>query len=110
MKKNITIIIILLAIANITIAQDSVLTRLRHNLSIAKDDTSRVGVMLEFVYYYTNTKLDSSLIYGYKALELARKIKFQRGEFETLEQLIIIQGALGNNTKELQLIFQAEKI
>jgi two-component system NtrC family sensor kinase len=110
MKKSTTIIIILLAIAHITVAQDSVLTNLRHNLSVAKDDTTRVGTMLKFCYYYTDTKLDSSLIYGYKALELARKIKFQNGQFEALESLIIRQAALGNNTKALQLIFQAEKI
>src|SRR3954447_19621726 len=110
MKKSVTIIIILLAIAHTTIAQDTSLTNLRYNLSVAKDDTSRVWAMLEFCYYYGDTKLDSSLIYGYKALKLARKINFQEGEFNALEILIITQGGLGNNTKGLQLIFQAEKI
>ena len=109
MKKSITIII-LLAIADNAIAQDTLLTNYRHNLSVAKDDTSRVRAMIDFGYYYTETKPDSSLIYGYKALELARKIKFAKGEFEVLELLILTQGSLGNDTKQLQLIFQAEKI
>ena len=108
MKKSITIFI-LLAIADNAIAQDTLLTNYRHNLSVAKDDTSRVRAMIDFGYYYTETKPDSSLIYGYKALELARKIKFAKGEFEVLELLILTQGSLGNDTKQLQLIFQAQK-
>jgi tetratricopeptide (TPR) repeat protein len=110
MKKSFTITIILLAITHNTIAQDSDLTNLRHNLSVAKDDTSRVLAMNEFSNYYKFIKPDSALMYGYKALALAREIKFHNGEFEALIQLIISQIHLGNNSKALQLIFQAEKI
>jgi signal transduction histidine kinase len=91
------------------IAQDT-LTTLRHKLSVAKDDTSRVNVMDEYCNYYKDIKPDSALLYGYKALALARKIKFREGEFETLVLLIFTQVHLGNESKALQLIFQAEKI
>jgi two-component system NtrC family sensor kinase len=110
MKKSFTIIIILLAIAHITTAQDSDLINRRHNLSVAKDDTSSVWAMADICWYYADKKPDSAFIYGYKALELARKVKFQKGEFETLELLIVLQQNLGNESKALQLIFQAEKI
>jgi signal transduction histidine kinase len=92
------------------IAQDSSLINLTHNLSVAKDDTSRVKAMNGFCLFYRFIKPDSSFIYGFKALELARKIKYHEGEFEALENLIILEGNLGNETKALQLIFQAEKI
>src|SRR4051794_22384958 len=107
MKKIVTIIIILSALAHITTAQDAYLTELSHNLSLAKDDTSRVSAMVDFSNYYKGTKPDSALIYGYQALELSRKIKYHDGEFDALEILIITQGGLGNETKALQLYFQA---
>jgi len=110
MKKNVTIIIIVFAIAHIAIAQDSDLINLRHNLSVAKDDTSRVNAMDEYCNYYKEIKPDSALFYGYQALPLAREIKFHNGEFETLILLIFTQLHLGNESKALQLIFQAEKI
>lgn len=110
MKKSATIIIILLAITHIAIAQDNYLTNLRHNLSVAKDDTSRVLAMNDFCDYYKSIKPDSALIYGYKALALAREIKFSKGEFDAIELLIITQAGLGNNSKALQLIFQEVKL
>src|SRR5215831_3247715 len=110
MKKSATIIIILLAVVQITIAQDTLLVSYRHNLSVAKDDTSRISAMVNLCDYYKGTRPDSSLLYGYKALELARKIKFRKGEFDASELLIIVQGYLGNNTKQLQLIYQAGRI
>jgi tetratricopeptide (TPR) repeat protein len=110
MKKNVTIIIIVFAIAHIAIAQDSDLINLRHNLSVAKDDTSRVNAMDEYCNYYKEIKPDSALFYGYQALPLAREIKFHNGEFETLILLIFTQLHLGNESKALQLIFKAEKI
>ena len=110
MKNSFTVITILLAIAHVAIAQDSDLINSWYNLSVAKEDTSRVWAMVGLCDYYKGTKPDSALIYGYKALGLARKIKFQKGEFAALELLIITQGGLGNDTKELQLIFQADKI
>jgi two-component system NtrC family sensor kinase len=110
MKKSITIIIILLAVAHKSVAQDANLINLRQALSIAKDDTSRVEAMNDLCNYYKLIKPDSALIYGYKALALARKIKFSKGEFHAIELMIITQDGLGNNSKALQLIFQADKI
>jgi signal transduction histidine kinase len=92
------------------IAQDSDLIISWHNLSVAEDDTSRVNEMDYLSLYYRFIKPDSSLIYGSKALELARKIKYHKGEFESLELLIITEANLGNESKTLQLIFQLEKI
>ncbi len=109
MKKSITIII-LLVIAHTALAQDTILTALRNDLLVANDDTSRVWALESISDYYKGTKPDSALIYGYKALALARKIKFSKGEFQAIELLLITQGGLGNNSKALQLIFQAGKI
>jgi hypothetical protein len=70
MKKSITIINILLVMAHIAVAQDSMLTNFRHSLLVAKDDTSRVWAMINLSDYYKGRKPDSALIYGYKALQL----------------------------------------
>ena len=110
MKKSITIVVILLVIASIGVAQDVWLGSIKHDLSVASHDTSRVLALAEFCNYYKLKRPDSALIYGYKALTLARRIKFQKGEVKAMEELIITQSNLGNDSKALQLIFQANKI
>ena len=53
---------------------------------------------------------DSALFYGYKALALARQIKFPKGEVKALEIIIIAQLILGNDSKALQITLQGLKI
>ena len=110
MKKNTTIIVIMLIIRSSCIAQDPWLDAIKDRWSVANDDTSRVLVMGEFCGYYKLKKPDSALFYGYKALTLARQIGFQRGEVRAMNGLVITQINLGNNLKALQLISQASKI
>ena len=59
MKKSFTIIIILLVIARISLAQSDYLKNGRHNLSIAKDDTSRVQAIAKTPSDKASSRLDA---------------------------------------------------
>jgi two-component system, NtrC family, sensor kinase len=53
---------------------------LKQNLSIEKQDTSRVLTMAILCASYAFANFDSAVAYGNQALALAKKIKFPRGE------------------------------
>ena len=55
-----------------------------HSLDTARQDTTRVLLIAELANYYKFIWPDSALFYGYKALALARQIKFPKGEVEAL--------------------------
>jgi hypothetical protein len=79
-------------------------------LSIANNDTSRVLALAELGNYYKFQKPDSGLFYAYKALALARQIKFPKGEIAAMLTIGITQIRLGNELKALHINRQATKI
>ena len=83
---------------------------LNHELVIAKHDTSRVLIMAELASAYNGFNPDSCTLYGNKALELAQRIDFFRGEARALNALgggIQLQG---DYPKSLEYLYQALKI
>jgi len=53
---------------------------LKHQLSIAKDDTSRILKMAQICHHYGYTNYDSSIVVGQRALELLERNNFPRGK------------------------------
>ena len=84
MKKITTIVFFLTLILNAGYTQDIEQAQhyehIRHSLDTARQDTTRVLLMAELADYYKSNLPDSALFYGYKALALARQIKFPKGE------------------------------
>src|SRR5687768_9863014 len=100
MKKAITILFFLLAVRSNSIAQEYLWRdSIMYKLSIGTHDTSRVLLWSELSSYYKNVLPDSGLFYGYKALALARQIKFPKGEVNSLRSIIFSQMSLGNYSK-----------
>ena len=83
---------------------------LRHELAIASQDTSRVMILSYIVSNYQNNRPDSALYYGYKAIALARKIDFPKGEVKVMASIGIAYDVLGNFSKSIQIKLQAIKI
>src|SRR3954452_25354261 len=81
-----------------------------HGLDTAKQDTTRVLLMIYLANYYKTDLPDSALFYGYKALALARQIKFPTGELDALAFMSITLSILGNESKALQMALQSLKI
>jgi tetratricopeptide (TPR) repeat protein len=115
MKKIITAIFFLIMIQSTGYAQDlNAESGWRddalHGLDTAKQDSSRVLLMASLAGYYKFYSPDSSLFYGYKALALARQIKFPQGEVNALGAIYFGQLALGNDSKALETTLRGLKI
>src|SRR5436190_20603602 len=115
MKKIITVIFFLIVTQKAGYAQDlnaesgwrdSTL----NSLDTARQDTTSVLLMVDLANYYKYHSPDSSLFYGYKALALARQIKFPKGEVEAIHIIVLAQLTLGNDSKALQITLQGLKI
>jgi two-component system NtrC family sensor kinase len=65
-------------------AQEKRIDSIRHQLAIAKNDTGRVLVMSDLSFAFGFYNSDSALIYANKAIELARQIRFSRGEIRAM--------------------------
>jgi two-component system, NtrC family, sensor kinase len=83
---------------------------LTHQLNISKDDTSRVLIMADFCNEYGYIIPDSALIYGLRALALARQINFSRGEARTLHSLGVLYRIRGEEPKSLDALFKGLQI
>ncbi len=88
MKKRFIIFLFVVVVCTNVPAQ------IRHNIDSLKNklqqsnaDSSRVIILSSLSYVYRNTDLDTSIMYGEQALQLAQKIKFPRGESRALHTL-----------------------
>ena len=115
MKKIIPGIFFLLVIQNVGYGQDfnpepGWRDGTLRSLDKARQDTSRVLLMVELANFYKYYLPDSALFYGYTALEMARQIKFPKGEVKALYFIGFTQIMLGNDSKALQINLQGLKI
>src|SRR6185437_1703870 len=88
MIKAITITILLLFFCSAIFSQaggtGQFRDSLKHELVIAKDDTSRVLIMAALANANFGFNIDTANLYGNKARELAQRIHFLRGEVSIL--------------------------
>jgi len=111
MIKILTFAVLLTITCSISVAQNrKAIDSLRRELSTAMQDTSRVISMQNLAGYYWTYKTDSALFFAQSALELARQIKFAKGESLALSALGLINASLGNATKSLELHLKALKV
>ena len=111
MIKTLTFAVLLTITCSISVAQNrKAIDSLRRELSMPMQDTSRVISMQNLGGYYWTYKPDSALSFAQDALELARKIKFAKGESNALSSLGLINESLGNATKALELQLKALQV
>jgi len=115
MKKIITVIFLVVVTQGIGHTQDfngevEWRDRSLYGLDTARQDSTRVLLTSELAGYYKYYLPDSALFYGYKALELARHIKFARGEVSAMYYILFAHMVLGNDSKALQICLQALKL
>ncbi len=91
-------------------AQNKQTDSLIRQLSVVKYDTNRVWVLAELCSNYRYSNTDSSIFYGEMALNLARQIKFLRGQANTLNRLSQTFLVTGDLPKTLELQYSALKI
>ena len=86
------------------------LDSIKHQLAIAKQDTSRVLILVDLCNSYRNANVDSSVMYGQQALAMSQSIKFFRGEARAAYNIGITYRILGDIPKSLEISFKGLQI
>ncbi len=103
--------IFLALISSCVFAQDrQVIDSLKHELAIAKNDTSRVMIMAALCERYRSNKPDSAVFFGEKGMALAKKIKFPKGMVRNTTYYGFVMRDLGNLPKSMAMQFKALQI
>ena len=114
MTKAFTLTTLLLFFCGIVFSQvggsDRLRDSLKHELIIAKDDTSRVLIMTAIASAYTGFNYDTVNFYGNKALELAQRIHFFRGEASVLNALGLGIQIQGDYPKSFEYLYRGLQI
>ena len=107
-------LIILLALVNCSycciFAQHKTADSLNRLLAKEKEDTNRVPLMNRIAAAYINSKPDTALMIYEHALELSRKIKFKKGEANSLRGIGSVFYIMGNYPDALENALQSLKI
>ncbi len=80
-------------------AQVNKIDSLKQQLTVVKQDTSRVMVLIELCNLYRSTYPDSCLMTAEQVLNIARKINFTDGEFRAMWWLGLANRDRGNYTQ-----------
>ena len=93
-----------------TVAQVKLTDSLRHQLTGANQDTSRVLLLSELCLQYRLSNPDSAMGFGQQALHLARQINYAKGEADALGNIGFVMREIGNLPNALKLEFKAYQL
>jgi tetratricopeptide (TPR) repeat protein len=82
---------------------------LKSLLAEAKEDTNSIRLLQDISSFYDESDSDSSILFENRALELARKLNFKKGETHSIIHLGFLAMTQGNYPTALELLFQARK-
>jgi signal transduction histidine kinase len=85
------------------VAQNTETDSLKKLLVVTEDERKRVGILEGLSYAFLSSYPDTALQYALEGLELAKKIKFRKGEAICLNALGNVYFHTGDNVKALQL-------
>ena len=83
------------------------LNEIKQSLNSSISDKDRVLTLAAIVNEYSFTNFDSAYVYGNKALELARRIKYPSGEIKSMCVLGIALTRNGDMPKAIELELKA---
>ncbi|MEO6130394.1 MAG: hypothetical protein ABIQ02_01005, partial [Saprospiraceae bacterium] len=77
--KNLAIIFVIILSITVAKAQQSTIDSLKHELTIAKEDTNKVELFISLSYLYINSHADTAVVYAQQALDLSKILNFEEG-------------------------------
>lgn len=102
---------LLLVLINVSLfSQSRIVDSLNLALNKVKTDTGRIILLYNLSNVYQDSQPDSALLLGREAYELAKKIKFLKGESWGLSQMAIAFNNMGNFPKALEYYIEQLKI
>jgi two-component sensor histidine kinase len=78
---------ILLGVLSTFMLQSQEIERLKHELTYAKSDTSKVWQYRDLAYYYQSQNSDSAIHFAYRGYDLAKFLQFPSGQIWCLYQV-----------------------
>jgi two-component system NtrC family sensor kinase len=105
--KKIILLAFLSVIYGKSFAQNSRDDSLKHQLAIAKQDTSRILIISDLISYYIYNKPDSAFKYGASGLKLLQKTNYPKGEANLLNRLGFLYRETGNLPKALDFAIKS---
>ena len=108
--KRILLVFVLSGIVSGVQAQQKKMDSLKKLIAAAKDDTSRVLLMNQFVKLYANSKPDSALLLYQQAELLSKNVQFVKGEAVSLNREGNALVTLGSYPKALTYYLAALKL
>ncbi|HEX5154620.1 MAG TPA: tetratricopeptide repeat protein, partial [Parafilimonas sp.] len=88
-------------------SQDSYFDSLKKILPTARDDTNKVYAYSDIAYSYQWSNPDSALLYALPGLALARKLNFERGEYDLILPITEALSLKGNYPQALKFRFRS---
>lgn len=110
MKKIITLPLLFFVAINTIAAQGKYVDSLRHELSIAGEDTNKVRTLENLSFYYAWSFPDSSLFYSSQGLKLAEKLKDVVGQIRILITIGFASVTKGDYVHALESELKSVKI
>ena len=107
MTKKLLPVLLMSLVSAAAFPQTKLLDSIRHQLYIAKDDTSRVLILSDLTFHMLFVNADSGLIYADKAIDLADKTGFARGKSRAMAAKGALLETKGDLAKALELSFAA---
>jgi two-component system NtrC family sensor kinase len=105
--KKIILLAFLSVIYGKSFAQNSKGDSLKHQLAIAKQDTSRILLISDLIGYYIYNKPDSAFKYGANGLKLLQRTNYPKGEARLLGRLGSLYRETGNLPKALDFAMKS---
>jgi signal transduction histidine kinase len=87
-------------------AQNTVIDSLKKSMATSQD-TVKAKILSDLCWEYRNVSLDSAIIYGKKAIEFSRKLKFKKHLAQSLNDLGIIYTDKAEFDKALSLYYES---
>jgi signal transduction histidine kinase len=108
MKKIFQLCFLLLFLSKAN-AQNKTIDSLKEKLSVAKEDTNKVQILINLGYNYQWNKPDSALMYGLRARQLSQQLNYIDGEIEVAPVLSEALNSKGNFSQALEIDFKAKQ-
>ncbi len=110
MKKICVLSVLTAFLWSVSFAQNHDIDSAKQELSITRQDTTRVIAMIWLCNRYNVSNTDSAMFYGQEALKLAREINFKKGEIRALAFISKVQNTIGDLPSALSLAFESLKL
>jgi signal transduction histidine kinase/Flp pilus assembly protein TadD len=110
MMKNLAVALVIILSITTAKAQQSnqfYIDSLKHELTIAKEDTNKVWVLNTLSQNYTWSFADTAVLYAQQALELSQRLNFKEGAAWAMAALGIGLTTLGNYSNALSFFYKA---